>query len=238
MLIVAVAHQKGGAGKTTIAVNLAAAAHLEGLRTLVVDMDKQASAFEWSAARREGSRLDGITVVRADRALPLARFNEITRGYDAVFLDGPPRLGEITQSAAVAADLALIPVAGALDLWTVRDTCETLSRADEIREQLGRPPVRRALVANRITAGTRMAELVAAALADTPEAGPVIGTIRHRVSFQMSALEGESVLTFPAPIEARAEITQLWRAAKGFTDDRKHPKTKQPRRKQARAQSR
>jgi CobQ/CobB/MinD/ParA family nucleotide binding protein len=39
--------QKGGSGKTTLAVNLAAAAHLEGRRTLVVDMDRQASAFDW-----------------------------------------------------------------------------------------------------------------------------------------------------------------------------------------------
>jgi hypothetical protein len=102
-----VLQQKGGSGKTTLAINLAAAAHLDGDRALVVDMDSQASAFDWSAARRDGSPLDGLAVVRADRAIALPRFAEITRGYDYVFLDGPPRLGDVTQSAAVAADIAV-----------------------------------------------------------------------------------------------------------------------------------
>ena len=50
VLTVAVLQQKGGSGKTTLAINLAAAAHLDGGRALVVDMDRQASAFDWSAA--------------------------------------------------------------------------------------------------------------------------------------------------------------------------------------------
>jgi cellulose biosynthesis protein BcsQ len=45
-------------GQTTLAVNPATAAHLEGGPTLVVDMDRQASAFDWSAARLDGSSLD------------------------------------------------------------------------------------------------------------------------------------------------------------------------------------
>jgi cellulose biosynthesis protein BcsQ len=105
-----VLQQKGGSGKTTLAVNLAAAAHLEGRRTLVVDMDRQASAFDWSAARQEGSSLEGLAVVKADRAIALPRFREISRGYEFVFLDGPPRLGDVTQSAAVAADVAVLPL--------------------------------------------------------------------------------------------------------------------------------
>src|SRR5579884_1377810 len=94
MLTVAVLQQKGGSGKTTLAINLAAAAHLDGGRALVVDMDRQASAFDWSAARQDGSPLDGLAVVKADRAMALPRFKEIARGYDYVFLDGPPRLGD------------------------------------------------------------------------------------------------------------------------------------------------
>jgi cellulose biosynthesis protein BcsQ len=66
MLTVAVLQQKGGSEKTTIAVNLAAAAHLEGGRTLVDDMDRQASALDWSPPRQEGSSLDGLAVVKAD----------------------------------------------------------------------------------------------------------------------------------------------------------------------------
>jgi AAA domain len=58
VLTVAVLQQKGGSGKTTLAINLAAAAHLDGGRALVVDMDRQASAFDWerSAAGRLAAR--------------------------------------------------------------------------------------------------------------------------------------------------------------------------------------
>jgi hypothetical protein len=94
---VAVLQQKGGSGKTTLAINLAAAAHLDGERALGVDMDRQASAFDWSAARQDGSPLDGLSVVKADKAMVLSRCKEIA-GHDYVFLDGPPRLGDVTQS--------------------------------------------------------------------------------------------------------------------------------------------
>jgi cellulose biosynthesis protein BcsQ len=123
MLTVAVIQQKGGSGKTTLAINLAAAAHLEGHRTLVVDMDRQASAFDWSAARKDGSELEGLAVVKADRALPLPRFKEMAHGNEYVFLDGPPRLGDVTQSAAVAADVAVLPIQpGPFDFWAVAET--------------------------------------------------------------------------------------------------------------------
>ncbi|HXN34510.1 MAG TPA: AAA family ATPase, partial [Polyangiaceae bacterium] len=143
MLTVAVLQQKGGSGKTMLAINLAAAAHLDGDRALVVDMDRQASAFDWSAARQDGSPLEGLAVVKADRAIALPRFKEIARGYDYVFLDGPPRLGDVTQSAAVAADVAVMPIQpGPFDFWAVAETLESLDQADQVREQLGRPPIR------------------------------------------------------------------------------------------------
>ena len=55
-----------------------------------------------------------------------------------VFLDGPPRLGDVTQSAAVAADVAVLPIQpGPFDFWAVAETLESLDQADQIREQLG-----------------------------------------------------------------------------------------------------
>jgi chromosome partitioning protein len=87
-LTIAVLNQKGGVGKTSLAVNLGAAAHLAGRRTLIPDMDRQGSAFDWISARREGSKLDGLAVVRADRALPVARLREMSAGYDVVILGG------------------------------------------------------------------------------------------------------------------------------------------------------
>jgi chromosome partitioning protein len=217
MLTVAVLQQKGGSGKTTLAVNLAAAAHLEGRRTLVVDMDRQASAFDWSAARQDGSSLEGLAVVKADKAIPLPRFREIVLGYDYVFLDGPARLVDVTQSAAVAADIAVLPIQpGPFDFWAVAETLESLDQADQIREQLGRPPIRRAFVVNRAAANTRLAREAEDELRDA--GGELAGVVHQRVAFPDAASRGESVMTSRAADAAADDIQRLWRALKG----RKH----------------
>ncbi len=227
MLTVAVLQQKGGSGKTTLAVNLAAAAHLEGHRTLVVDMDRQASAFDWSAARRDGSSLDGLAVVKADRALALPRFREIARGYRYVFLDGPPRLGDVTQSAAVAADVAVLPIQpGPFDFWAVAETLESLDQADEIREQLGRPPIRRVFVLNRASTNTRLAREAEVELGNA--GGELAGIVHQRVAFPDAASRGESVLTCREADAAANDIKRLWRALKGGTNE-SQPQETEPR---------
>jgi len=213
-LTVALLQQKGGSGKTTLAVNLAAAAHLAGRRTLVIDMDRQASAFDWSAARRDGSPLDGLAVVKADKAIALPRFREIARGYDVVFLDGPPRLGDITQSAAIAADIAVMPIQpGPFDFWAVAETLESLDHADQIREQLGRAAVVRVFVVNRAAVNTRLAR--EAELELRKAGGRLAGVVHQRIAFPDAASRGESVLTSRAADAAADDIHRLWRAVKG-----------------------
>jgi chromosome partitioning protein len=226
MLTVAVLQQKGGSGKTTLAINLAAAAHLEGRHALVVDMDRQGSAFDWSAARKDGSPLDGLAVVRSDRAIALARFKEISRGYDYVFLDGPPRLGDITQSAAVVADVALLPIQpGPFDFWAVTETLESLDVADQIREQLGREPIRRAFVLNRAGTNTRLAREAETELRKS--GGELAGVVRQRVAFPDAASQGESVFTTRAGEPAAEDIQRLWRKLKGGKHGSQSEKTKQ-----------
>jgi chromosome partitioning protein len=214
VLTVAVLQQKGGSGKTTLAVNLAAASHLEGGRTLVVDMDRQASAFDWSAARGDGSSLDGLAVVKADKAIALPRFAEIVRGYDYVFLDGPPRLGDVTQSAAVAADVAVLPIQpGPFDFWAVAETLDSLDQADQVREQLGRPPIRRVFVVNRAAANTRLAREAEEELRKS--GGELAGVVHQRVAFPDAASRGESVMTSRAADAAADDIQRVWRVLKG-----------------------
>jgi chromosome partitioning protein len=233
MLTVAVLQQKGGSGKTTLAINLAAAAHLEGARALVVDMDRQASAFDWSAARRDGSPLDGLAVVRADKAMALPRFKEIARGYDYVFLDGPPRLGDVTQSAAVAADVAVLPIQpGPFDFWAVAETLESLDQANQIRAQLGRPPIRRVFVVNRAGTNTRLAREAEAELRKT--GGELAGVVHQRIAFPDTASRGESVLTSSSTEAAADDIRRLWRKLKGGKHGSKPQETKPRAKREAR----
>ncbi len=109
-MIVALLNQKGGVGKTTIALHLAGEWAKRGQRVTVIDADPQGSALDWSQQRARESlpRLFGVVGLARDtlhREAP-----EIARDVDHVIIDGPPRVAGLMRSALLAADLVLIPV--------------------------------------------------------------------------------------------------------------------------------
>ena len=196
MLWVAVVSLKGGVGKTTVATNLASAFHLSGQQTLVVDQDPQGSAYEWFWARSDTSPLSGLVVVKADKALTFPKLRELSRGCDVVVSDTPPRMGDVARSAAVAADVVVVPVrAGAADWWASKKTLLMLDEADSMRAVLGRDPVRRVFMLNAVVGGAGISKKAAQRVgALAGEFGPALG---HRVSFGEAMEAGESVLTLP-----------------------------------------
>lgn len=210
MYVIAVLSLKGGVGKTTLATNLAAAAHLRGKSTILVDLDKQGSALDWGSARRETSKLAGIAVSKHDRNFSRARLLELATGRDVAVLDGPPRLGDQSSAAAVAADVVVVPVTpGPFDLWATDETLEELSRADVIREQLGRGPVRRVFVVNRCAPRTVLARSARDAMAERGQVAETL--IQQRVAYPEAAAIGEAVMSLAPKSAAATEIDRLLR---------------------------
>lgn len=105
--VIALIQQKGGVGKSTLALNLAAAFSLQGERVLLVDADPNHNCQDWAEERKRGSL---FTMVGC--ATPKVR-NEILNmapDYDRVIIDTPPSVEEINRSALSVADMAVIPV--------------------------------------------------------------------------------------------------------------------------------
>jgi chromosome partitioning protein len=107
MFVLALVCQKGGAGKTTMAIHLAVEGHLRGLRTLLIDIDPQASAAK-VLDRRGDEPPDVATEAagRLERAIKIAAVDK----YDLVVVDTAPQADRAAAQAAQIADMVITPV--------------------------------------------------------------------------------------------------------------------------------
>ena len=202
---IAVVNTKGVVGKTTLAVNLAAALTLRGGRVLLIDADLQGSALDWAAAR-EGDPL--FAVVSLPRPTVHKEIAVVAQGYDHVVIDGPPRVTDLARSAIMASDLVMIPVQPSpYDIWAADEVVKLIAEARVYKENL-----KSVFAVNRKIANTAIGRDVGEALAAYQV--PVLkATITQRVVFAEAVTQGKSIFEIdpngPAALEMLAVLEEL-----------------------------
>lgn len=187
-MIYSVLNQKGGVGKTTLSIHLAADLSRRKRRVLLIDGDPQGSALAWSEFRKEPT----FSVVSMPKTTLNQEIKMIASDYDDVVIDGPPRVTKLTASIILASDVVVVPTQPSpLDVWVAAETIEMVREA-----QARRPNLRAVLVINRRIANTSIGRKVRDSLTELKV--PVLKTdIGQRVLFSSSIARGQTVLNQP-----------------------------------------
>ncbi len=203
-MIVALLNQKGGTGKTTLALHLAGEWARRGHRVTLIDADPQGSALDWSEQRAREHLPRRFGVVGLARDTLHREAPELARNADHVVIDGPPRVAGLMRSALLAADLVLIPVQPSpLDGWA---SAEMLALVNEAR--IYRPELVARFALNRWATRTVLARETAESLTDhDPPA--LSATVGQRIAFATAARTGRLVSEIDNATAAAREIAAL-----------------------------
>ena len=198
MKTISIIGQKGGAGKSTLAINLAGATEAIGLQAVIIDLDPQASAKAWHDHRKQESPV----VISAQAA----RLDEVRRtaeahGADVCIIDTAPHSETAALAAAKAADLILIPCRAAfLDLKAMSTTVDLVQIAK-------RPAL---FVLNALRPGDKSLP-EDATMALSSYGIPVCDLrITQRAAFGHSLTAGQTVMEYEPGGAAAAEIRDLF----------------------------
>lgn len=195
----AIAQQKGGAGKTTIAIQLGVAWAQQGYRVAMLDVDPQGSMMAWYGLRKEAGLATALVASEVQGWKLSTEIDRLKNDHDILLIDTPPHAETDARVAVRAASLILVPVQPSpMDLWATKPTLDLAKREKS----------RALLVLNRVPSRGRLTELVRAKIdaEGLPLAQTVLG---NRSAFAASMMDGKGVVETQPKGAAAEEIRGL-----------------------------
>lgn len=198
--IITIAQQKGGAGKTTLAAQLAVTWARRGNAVGLVDIDPQRSLASWHGWRREhhpgGVELHLSDVAGWRLGTELGRLRQ---RFDVIVVDTPPHAETEARAAVRAADMLLLPIQPSpMDLWATAPTAR-------MAETENTPAL---IVMNRMPPRGKLPEIMLEKLLE--EGLPIAHTkLGNRVAYAASMMEGKGVVEYQPSSTAAREIGAL-----------------------------
>lgn len=200
-IVITIAQQKGGAGKTTLAAHLAVTWAGQGRRVALVDIDPQASLAAWHGLRAErlGEGRTGLDFAAITGWRTAAEVERRARDHDIVVIDSPPHAETEAKLAIRAADLVVLPVQPSpMDVWATKPTLDLAAQEK----------VAALLLLNRVPPRANLTEAMLVKLA---ELGAIVADARigNRVALATALAEGLGITEAAPSSRAAEEIAAL-----------------------------
>jgi chromosome partitioning protein len=191
-MIITVTNQKGGVGKSTIALNLAIAFHTEGARTILVDADPQASSMSFREVRGENPDLSNISVIANTSKTINRDIPPIAENFDYVLIDSGGRDSKVFRASVDCADVVLVPIVpGTLEIWGSDKTFEILDEASIFNKKL-----KIFAMLNQVIQGTKIEKEIVSLeqeLEKTHNVKFMKSSLCNRVAFRYSIAAGKAI---------------------------------------------
>jgi chromosome partitioning protein len=183
-LVISFLNQKGGVGKSTLSVNVAACFTMLGHKVLLIDADKQGTSSTWASLRPE-TAFQVVSMARENMARDALK---LAGEYDFTIIDGPPQAETISRSCIVASDLVVVPIEpGGASRWSSDLTVRQLKEAQELK-----PALKCGFIVSRKIGGTVLGRDTRTMAAD---AGiPILETeIEQRIAYAEALTMGKTI---------------------------------------------